>query len=51
VGTAGGSENGVDRLKVSGEWQNTVLILAANHGIASALTDTAVGMLDPLPSG
>jgi hypothetical protein len=39
----------IDRLKASGEWQNTVLIVAADHSVALSFTDTAIGRLDSLP--
>jgi arylsulfatase A-like enzyme len=39
----------IERLKASGEWQNTLLIVAADHSIGGSFTDTAIGRLDPLP--
>jgi arylsulfatase A-like enzyme len=39
----------VDRLKASGEWQNTLLVVTADHSIAGSFTDTRAGMLDSLP--
>jgi arylsulfatase A-like enzyme len=41
----------VERLKASGEWANTLLIVTADHSIAGSFTDTAIGMLDPIPPG
>jgi arylsulfatase A-like enzyme len=39
----------IDRLKASGEWQHTVLIVAADHSIESAMDDMGLALLDPLP--
>lgn len=40
----------VDRLKATGEWSNTLLIVTADHSINNATdVDMAVGLLDPLP--
>jgi arylsulfatase A-like enzyme len=39
----------VERLKAEGEWENTILIVAADHGIESAMTDMAVAIQDSLP--
>jgi hypothetical protein len=39
----------IDRLKASGEWHNTVLIVTADHSIESALTATEIGMLESMP--
>jgi arylsulfatase A-like enzyme len=39
----------IDRLKATGEWQNTILIVAADHSIGGSFTDTAIGRLEPLP--
>jgi arylsulfatase A-like enzyme len=39
----------VERLKAEGEWENTLLIVAADHGIESALADMAVAIQDSLP--
>jgi arylsulfatase A-like enzyme len=39
----------IDRLKASGEWDNTLFIVAADHSIASAMDDLGVALLDPLP--
>ena len=39
----------IDRLKASGEWENTLLIVAADHSIGGAFTDTRIDALDPAP--
>jgi arylsulfatase A-like enzyme len=41
----------VERLKAEGEWENTLLIIAADHGIHAALwgNDVAVAIQDSLP--
>jgi arylsulfatase A-like enzyme len=39
----------IDRLKAAGEWQDTLLVVTADHSVGAAFTDTATGMLDPLP--
>jgi arylsulfatase A-like enzyme len=39
----------VERLRERGEWENTLLIIAADHGIAAALWDLAAFMEDTMP--
>ncbi|MFH1764912.1 MAG: sulfatase-like hydrolase/transferase, partial [Gemmatimonadota bacterium] len=39
----------VERLKAEGEWENTLLIIAADHGIDAVLTDMALAVQDSLP--
>jgi arylsulfatase A-like enzyme len=39
----------VQQLKASSEWSNTLLIVAADHSIESAIDDMALAVLDPLP--
>jgi arylsulfatase A-like enzyme len=39
----------VERLKAKGEWENTLLIVAADHSIRAAMGDMAVAMQDSLP--
>jgi hypothetical protein len=39
----------VERLKASGEWSNTLLIVAADHSTESAIDDMTLAVLDPLP--
>ena len=39
----------VERLKNSREWENTLLIVAADHGVAAGAWDYGIAMLDPLP--
>jgi arylsulfatase A-like enzyme len=39
----------VERLKMTGEWDNTLLIVAADHSIASAAGNLTRWMQDPLP--
>ena len=39
----------VERLKATGEWENTLLIIAADHGAAAGSQDYAIAVMDPLP--
>jgi arylsulfatase A-like enzyme len=39
----------VERLKAQGEWENTLLIIAADHSIDGAMTDMAIAIQDSLP--
>ena len=39
----------VERLKAQGEWENTLLIIASDHGPAGASADFAVATLESLP--
>jgi arylsulfatase A-like enzyme len=39
----------VERLKAEGEWENTLLIVGADHGIRAAMGDMAVWIQDSLP--
>ena len=39
----------VDRLKASGEWENTLLIIGADHSIEAAMDDMGVAIQDSLP--
>jgi arylsulfatase A-like enzyme len=39
----------VDRLKAEGEWENTLLIVAADHSIRRAYQDTGLAIQDSLP--
>jgi len=40
----------VDRLKAEGEWENTLLIVAADHSIEAAIqAETPIAMMDSLP--
>jgi arylsulfatase A-like enzyme len=39
----------VDRLKASGEWQHTLLVVASDHSVGSTVGDSLIGVLDPLP--
>ena len=40
----------VERLKATGEWESTLLIVAADHSfLAGGEDDFVIGMLDPLP--
>lgn len=39
----------IERLKASGDWPHTLLIVAADHSIAQALADMPVALLDTLP--
>lgn len=39
----------VERLKAEGEWENTLLIVAADHGIQAAFKDMAIAIQDSLP--
>jgi len=39
----------VERLEALGEWQNTLLIIAADHGVYASSWDFAVNLLDSLP--
>jgi arylsulfatase A-like enzyme len=39
----------VDRLKSSGEWENTLLIIAADHATAAGAWDYEIAVMDPLP--
>ncbi|KPJ93543.1 MAG: hypothetical protein AMS18_05575 [Gemmatimonas sp. SG8_17] len=41
----------VERLKAEGEWENTLLIVAADHSIEAAMTDMVIGIQDTLPPG
>jgi len=40
----------VDRLKASGEWERTLLIVAADHGVAAGAWDYRLMMRDPSPA-
>ena len=40
----------VDRLKAAGEWEHTLLIIAADHGQPGAGPDFEQGIRDPVPS-
>ena len=40
----------VERLKAAGEWEHTLLIIAADHGQPGAGPDFEQGIRDPLPS-
>jgi arylsulfatase A-like enzyme len=39
----------VERLKAEGEWENTLLIIAADHSVRSAGSDQGVALQDSLP--
>jgi arylsulfatase A-like enzyme len=39
----------VERLKAQGEWENTLLIVAADHSIDAAMQDMAIAIQDSLP--
>jgi arylsulfatase A-like enzyme len=39
----------VERLKAEGEWENTLLIVAADHSTGAAGSDQAIGLQDSLP--
>ncbi len=39
----------VERLKLSGEWENTILVVSADHSIGGSFTDTHAAMLDTMP--
>ncbi|MEE9183144.1 MAG: sulfatase [Acidimicrobiia bacterium] len=39
----------VDRLKAEGEWENTLLIIGADHSIDAAMDDMGVAIQDSLP--
>ena len=39
----------VERLKAEGEWENTLLIIGADHGISAAMGDMDIAMQDSLP--
>ena len=39
----------VDRLKAEGEWENTLLIIAADHSTDAAMDDMGIAILDSLP--
>jgi arylsulfatase A-like enzyme len=41
----------IARLKDTGEWQNTILIVSSDHSIDGSFTDTATQRLDPVPPG
>ncbi len=41
----------VARLKASGQWERTLLIVAADHGIRAGSQDYGLVMRDPFPSG
>ena len=41
----------VARLKAKGEWEHTLLIVAADHGVAASSWDYGVVMQDSLPPG
>jgi len=40
----------VERLKASGDWQNTLLIVAADHGHIAGSQHFGVGLADPMPA-
>jgi len=40
----------VERLKAAGDWENTLLIVAADHGHIAGSQHFGVGLADPLPS-
>ena len=40
----------VERLKAAGEWENTLLIVAADHSVAAALWDLSALLQDSLPA-
>jgi arylsulfatase A-like enzyme len=39
----------VERLKAEGEWENTLLIIGADHSIRAAMDDMGIAILDSLP--
>jgi arylsulfatase A-like enzyme len=39
----------VERLKAEGEWENTLLVVAADHSIRAAMEDMAIAIQDSLP--
>ena len=39
----------VERLKAEGEWENTLLIVGADHSIMAAMADMGIAILDSLP--
>jgi len=39
----------VERLKADGEWENTLLIIGADHSIRAAMDDMGIAILDSLP--
>jgi arylsulfatase len=39
----------VERLKAEGEWENTLLIIAADHSIRAAMADMDIAILETLP--
>ena len=39
----------IDRLKVEGEWDNTLLIIGGDHSIRAAYADMGLVLSDPLP--
>ncbi len=39
----------VDRLKAAGEWENTLLIVGADHSIEAAMDDMGIAIQDSLP--
>ena len=39
----------VERLKAQGEWENTLLIIGADHGFGSAMGYIAPRLVDPMP--
>jgi arylsulfatase A-like enzyme len=39
----------VERLKSTGEWENTLLIIAADHGASAGSLDYDILLMDPLP--
>ncbi|MFH1762932.1 MAG: sulfatase [Gemmatimonadota bacterium] len=41
----------VERLKAEGEWENTLLIVAADHSVKAAMNDLVIAIRDSLPPG
>jgi arylsulfatase A-like enzyme len=39
----------VNRLKAEGEWENTLLVIAADHGIKAAMLDVGIFLQDTMP--
>jgi arylsulfatase A-like enzyme len=39
----------VERLKAEGEWENTLLVIGADHSIDAAMHDMGIAILDSLP--
>ncbi len=39
----------VERLEATGEWENTLLIIAADHAAEAGSQDYAIAVMDPLP--